>query len=122
MVDDDAAIRDAVGDLLSSVGHLVETFPSAEESMIRREPNVPGCLVLDVRLPGTSGLELQKRLVAQRDRIPIIFISGYGDIPMVVQIMKSGAADFLQKPFREQELLECGARTWRCAKANRYPK
>ena len=107
VVDDDAAIRDAVHELLSSVGHLVETSSSAEEFLSRREPNVPGCLVLDVRLPGTSGLELQKRLVAQRDRIPVIFISGYGDIPMVVQIMKAGAADFLQKPFREQELLEC---------------
>ena len=107
VVDDDTAIRGAVHELLSSVGHQVETFASAEEFMARREPNSPGCLVLDVRLPGTSGLELQKRLIGQRDRIPIIFISGYGDIPMVVQIMKAGAADFLQKPFREQELLEC---------------
>jgi len=107
VVDDDAAIRDAVHELLSSVGHLVEAFPSAEEFLLRREPHTPGCVVLDVRLPGTSGLELQKRLVGQRDRIPVIFISGYGDIPMVVQIMKAGAADFLQKPFREQELLEC---------------
>lgn len=107
VVDDDAAIRDAVNELLSSVGHLVECYASAEELLARRDPNAPGCLVLDVRLPGTSGLELQKRLVSHKDRIPIIFISGYGDIPMVVQIMKAGAADFLQKPFREQELLEC---------------
>ena len=107
VVDDDAAIRAAVRELLSSVGHLVECFSSAEEFLVHRDANAPGCLVLDVRLPGTSGLELQKRLVSHRDRIPIIFISGYGDIPMVVQIMKSGAADFLQKPFREQELLEC---------------
>ena len=93
-----------------------------------REPQSPGCLVLDVRLPGTSGLELQKRLVAQKDRIPIIFISGYGDIPMAVQIMKAGAVDFLQKPFREQEL--AGMRAggvaqgpWPSAKTkNRYPK
>jgi FixJ family two-component response regulator len=106
-VDDDAAIRDAIHELLSSVGHQVECYPSAEEFLARREPNSPGCLVLDVRLPGTSGLELQKRLVAQKDRIPTIFISAYGDIPMVVQIMKAGAAEFLQKPFREQELLEC---------------
>jgi len=107
VVDDDAAVRDAIEELLSSVGHTVECFPSAEEFLARREANAPGCLVLDVRLPGTSGLELQKRLTTQKDRIPIIFISGYGDIPMVVQIMKAGAADFLQKPFREQELLEC---------------
>lgn len=107
VVDDDAAVRDAIQGLLSSVGHVVESFPSGEELMARREANSPGCLVLDVRLPGTSGLELQKRLLAHKDRIPIIFISGYGDIPMAVQTMKAGAADFLQKPFREQELLEC---------------
>jgi FixJ family two-component response regulator len=107
VVDDDAAIRDAIQGLLSSVGHIVEVFPSGEEFLAKREANAPGCLVLDVRLPGTSGLELQKRLLSHRDRIPIIFISGYGDIPMAVQTMKSGAADFLQEPFREQELLEC---------------
>ena len=107
VIDDDAAVRDVIKDLLFSVGHVVESFASAEEFLSRRDPQAPGCLVLDVRLPGTSGLELQKRLVAQKDRIPIIFISGYGDVPMAVQVMKAGAVDFLQKPFREQELLEC---------------
>ena len=107
VIDDDAAVRDVIKDLLLSVGHVVESFGSAEEFLARRDPQVAGCLVLDVRLPGTSGLELQKRLVAQKDRIPIIFISGYGDVPMAVQVMKAGAVDFLQKPFREQELLEC---------------
>lgn len=107
VIDDDAAVRGAIRDLLLSVGHTVESYPSAEEFLARRDPLVSGCLVLDVRLPGTSGLELQKRLLAQKDRIPIIFISGYGDVPMVVQVMKAGAVDFLQKPFREQELLEC---------------
>ena len=107
VIDDDAAVRDVIKDLLLSVGHVVESFASAEEFMTRRDPQLPGCLVLDVRLPGTSGLELQKRLVAQKDRIPIIFISGYGDVPMAVQVMKAGAVDFLQKPFREQELLDC---------------
>jgi FixJ family two-component response regulator len=107
VIDDDAAVRDVIKDLLLSVGHVVESFASAEEFMTRRDPQFPGCLVLDVRLPGTSGLELQKRLVAQKDRIPIIFISGYGDVPMAVQVMKAGAVDFLQKPFREQELLDC---------------
>ncbi len=107
LIDDDATVRGAIRDLLLSVGHLVESFPSAEEFLARRDPEACGCLVLDVRLPGTSGLELQKRLVAQKDRIPIIFISGYGDVPMAVQVMKAGAVDFLQKPFREQELLEC---------------
>ncbi|MEP6828967.1 MAG: response regulator transcription factor [Rhizomicrobium sp.] len=107
VIDDDAAVRDAIRDLLLSVGHMVEPFASAEEFLARRDPLTSGCLVLDVRLPGTSGLELQKRLQAQKDKIPIIFISGYGDVPMVVQVMKAGAVDFLQKPFREQELLEC---------------
>jgi FixJ family two-component response regulator len=107
VIDDDAAVRDVIKDLLLSVGHVVESFASAEEFLAKRAPRVPGCLVLDVRLPGTSGLELQKRLSAQKDRIPIIFISGYGDVPMAVQVMKAGAVDFLQKPFREQELLEC---------------
>jgi len=107
VIDDDTAIRDAVRDLLQSVGHAVEAYATAEDFLSRRDPQAPGCLVLDVRLPGTSGLELQKRLAAQKDRIPVIFISGYGDIPMAVQVMKAGAIDFLQKPFREQELLEC---------------
>jgi FixJ family two-component response regulator len=106
VIDDDATVRDVIKDLLFSVGHIVESFASAEEFLARRDPQAPGCLVLDVRLPGTSGLELQKRLLAQKDRIPIIFISGYGDVPMAVQVMKAGAVDFLQKPFREQELLE----------------
>ncbi|MBS0279631.1 MAG: response regulator transcription factor [Proteobacteria bacterium] len=107
VIDDDAAVRDAIRDLLLSVGHMAEAFSSAEEFLARRDPQVAGCLVLDVRLPGTSGLELQKRLLAQKDKIPIIFISGYGDVPMAVQVMKAGAVDFLQKPFREQDLLEC---------------
>jgi FixJ family two-component response regulator len=107
VIDDDTAVRDAVRDLLQSVGHAVETYVTGEDFLSRRDPQAPGCLVLDVRLPGTSGLELQKRLAAQKDRIPVIFISGYGDIPMAVQVMKAGAIDFLQKPFREQELLEC---------------
>ena len=107
VIDDDAAVREVIKDLLLSVGHTVESFASAEEFLARRDPQAAGCLVLDVRLPGTSGLELQKRLLAQKDRIPIIFISGYGDVPMAVQVMKAGAVDFLQKPFREQELLEC---------------
>lgn len=107
VIDDDAAVREVIKELLLSVGHAVEAFPTAEDFLTKRDPQAPGCLVLDVRLPGTSGLELQKRLVAQKDRIPIIFISGYGDVPMVVQVMKTGAVDFLQKPFREQELLEC---------------
>jgi FixJ family two-component response regulator len=107
VIDDDNTVRDAIKDLLLSVGHAVEAYASAEEFLVERDPAVPGCLVLDVRLPGTSGLGLQKKLLARKDHIPVIFISGYGDVPMAVQVMKAGAVDFLQKPFREQELLEC---------------
>ena len=106
VVDDNAALRALFVELLSSVGHTVESFGSAEEFLARRVAVQPGCLVLDVRLPGTSGPELQKQLAADRDRIPIIFVTGYGDIPLSVQAMKAGAVDFLQKPVREQELLE----------------
>ncbi len=106
VVDDNAALRALFVELLSSVGHLVESFGSAEEFLARRVAAQPGCLVLDVRLPGTSGPELQKQLAAERDRIPVIFVTGYGDIPLSVQAMKAGAVDFLQKPVREQELLE----------------
>jgi FixJ family two-component response regulator len=107
VIDDDNTVREAIKDLLLSVGHAVEAYGSAEEFLAERDPATPGCLVLDVRLPGTSGLGLQKRLLARKDYIPVIFISGYGDVPMAVQVMKAGAVDFLQKPFREQELLEC---------------
>ena len=107
VIDDDSTVRDAIKELLLSVGHAVESYASAEEFLAERDPNMPGCLVLDVRLPGTSGLGLQEELLRRKDHIPIIFISGYGDVPMAVQVMKAGAVDFLQKPFREQELLEC---------------
>ena len=107
VVDDDAAVRDVIKELLSRSAMLVGILCLRRGIPGPARSPGPGCLVLDVRLPGTSGLELQKRLVAQKDRIPIIFISGYGDIPMAVQVMKAGAVDFLQKPFREQELLEC---------------
>jgi len=106
VVDDDTSLREGIRSLLCSVGHEVETFKSSEEFLEQRDPKRMGCLVLDVRLPGTSGLELQKRLVAMNDHIPIVFISGNGDIPMCVQTMKAGAADFLSKPFREQDILE----------------
>jgi FixJ family two-component response regulator len=106
VVDDDTSLREGIRSLLCSVGHEVETFKSSEEFLEQRDQKRIGCLVLDVRLPGFSGLELQKRLVAMNDHIPIIFISGNGDIPMCVQTMKAGAADFLSKPFREQDILE----------------
>ena len=106
VVDDDNSLRDAIRSLLRSVGHTVEMFASAEDFLKHRNPAQPGCLVLDIRLPDTSGLELQKTLSEMNDRIPIIFITGHGDVPMSVQTMKAGAMDFLLKPFRDQDLLE----------------
>jgi FixJ family two-component response regulator len=106
VVDDDAAIRSALGGLLRSIDLHVETFPSAKEFLQHKRPEVPACLVLDVRLPGLSGLELQRELAAKDDRIPIVFITGHGDIPMSVHAMKAGAVEFLTKPFRDQDLLD----------------
>jgi FixJ family two-component response regulator len=106
VVDDDPSIREALTSLIRSVGLGIETFGSAREFLTRQPPDAPGCLVLDVRLPGLSGLDLQHELAAAQINIPIIFITGYGDIPMTVQAMKAGAAEFLTKPFRDQDLLD----------------
>ena len=106
VVDDDAPLRESLADLLRSIGLRVETFASAQEFLQTKRPDVPSCLVLDVRLKGLSGLDLQKRLVEGDVDIPIIFISGHGDIPMAVQAMKAGALEFLRKPFRDQDLLD----------------
>jgi FixJ family two-component response regulator len=106
VVDDDAPLRESLADLLRSIGLRVETFASAQEFLESKRPNVPSCLVLDVRLKGLSGLDLQKRLVEGDVDIPIIFITGHGDIPMTVQAMKAGAVEFLTKPFRDQDLLD----------------
>ena len=106
VVDDDASMRDALQRLLRSVGRQVTTFASAREFLQHRGADVPGCLVLDVRLPGLSGLDLQHELAAAQMDLPIIFITGYGDIPMTVQAMKAGAVEFLTKPFRDQDLLD----------------
>jgi FixJ family two-component response regulator len=106
MVDDDASIRDALTSLLRSVGLRVETFGSARAFLTRQPADAPGCLVLDVRLPGLSGLDLQCELAAAQITMPIIFITGHGDIPMTVQAMKAGAVEFLTKPFRDQDLLD----------------
>jgi FixJ family two-component response regulator len=106
VVDDDLSIRDALTSLIRSVGLSVETFASAQEFLTHQRPAAPGCLVLDVRLPGLSGLDLQRELGMAQINIPIIFITGHGDIPMTVQAMKSGAMEFLTKPFRDQELLD----------------
>jgi FixJ family two-component response regulator len=92
--------------LLRSVGLEALTFTSAQEFLLSDRPDAPGCLILDVRLPGLSGLELQERLAAEKIDLPIIFVTGFGDIPMSVRAMKAGANEFLTKPFREQDLLE----------------
>jgi FixJ family two-component response regulator len=106
IVDDDASMRSALSSLIRSVGLPVETFSSAKEFLAHKRPEVPACLVLDVRLPGLSGLDLQRELDAAGHRIPIIFITGHGDIPMTVRAMKAGAVEFLTKPFRDQDLLD----------------
>jgi FixJ family two-component response regulator len=106
VVDDDASLRASLLDLLGSVGLRVAAFASAQEFLRSPRPEVPSCLVLDVRLPGLSGLELQQQLAAGDLALPIIFITGHGDIPMSVQAMKAGAVEFLPKPFREQDLLD----------------
>ncbi len=106
VVDDDAAVRDAIKNLLESVGIHVQTFGSGAEFLAKTPADAPSCLILDVRLPGMSGLEFQRQLAAAGVEIPIIFITGHGDIPITVQAMKAGAVDFLTKPFREQELLD----------------
>jgi len=106
VVDDDRSVRDGLRRLLTSVGLGVEVFPTAQEFLRARRPDGPGCLVLDVRLPGLSGLDLQRELADTDAALPIIFLTGHGDIPMSVRAMKAGAVEFLTKPFREQDLLD----------------
>jgi FixJ family two-component response regulator len=106
VVDDDGAMRQSLKNLIGSVGLRVEAFASAQEFLRSKLMDVPACLVLDVRLPGLSGLDLQKRMADAGIEIPIIFITGHGDIPMTVQAMKAGAVEFLTKPFRDQDLLD----------------
>jgi FixJ family two-component response regulator len=124
VVDDDAAMRDSLRDLIRSVGLRVELFDSAQDFLRSERPDIPGCLVLDVRMPGQSGLDLQRRLNDAGVAIPIIFITGHGDVAMGVQAMKAGALEFLTKPFRDQDLLDaiqhaldrdCAAREERAA-------
>jgi FixJ family two-component response regulator len=106
VVDDDASVRESLSSLFRSIGLRVELFASAQAFLKHQRPNAPACLVLDIRLPGLSGLELQRELGAQGKAIPIIFITGHGDIPMSVRAMKQGAVEFLTKPFRDQDLLD----------------
>jgi len=106
LVDDDPGLRRAAKQLIESVGLRVETFGSAREFLETERPDAPACLVLDVRLPGASGLDLQRELAKTNTPLPIVFITGHGDIPMSVEAMKAGAVEFLTKPFRDQQLLD----------------
>lgn len=106
VVDDDPAIRAALNSLIRSVGLQVQLLSSPREFLEAKQPEVPSCLILDVRLPGMSGLDLQRQLAAASNHIPIIIITGHGDIPMSVRAMKAGAVEFLTKPFRDQDLLD----------------
>ncbi len=106
IVDDDLPLREMLKNLFRSVGLQAETFGSVKEFMQAKRPDVPSCLILDVRLPGISGIDFQAELATAGIHIPIIFVTGHGDIPMSVKAMKAGAVEFLTKPFREQELLD----------------
>jgi FixJ family two-component response regulator len=106
LIDDDESVREGIADLLRSVGYSVHSFGSVQEFIDSSRPDAPGCIVLDVRLPGMSGLEFQRSLIKSNIHIPVIFISGHADIPMTVRAIKSGAVDFLTKPVHEQQLLD----------------
>ena len=119
IVDDDAAVRESLMELLASVGLRAEAFGSAAEFMRGGLRDAPGCLILDVRLPGSSGLDVQADLAKASVQLPIIFITGHGDIPMSVKAMKAGAVEFLTKPFRDQELLDAVQRAIELNRAQR---
>jgi len=106
VIDDDASMREAISRLLHAIGLTIRTFGSAREFLGTRLPDIPACVVLDVRLPDLSGLDLQREMVERGIHVPVIFITGHGDIPMSVQAMKAGAVEFLTKPFRDQELID----------------
>jgi FixJ family two-component response regulator len=106
IVDDDASMREALGSLIRSVGLQVQLFSSAQEFLQTAEPECGACVVLDIRMPGLNGFECQRRLIEGGGQLPVIFMTGHGDIPMSVRAMKAGAFDFLTKPFRDEDLLE----------------
>jgi FixJ family two-component response regulator len=117
VVDDEARIRESLDRLIRSVGLAVATFSSAREFLRQKLPEVPVCLVLDIRMPGQSGLDLQDEMLRSERSIPIIFITGHGDIPMSVRAMKAGAVEFLTKPFRDQDLLDAIHKALECDRA-----
>jgi two-component system response regulator FixJ len=106
LVEDDDAVRDSLQMVLESVGHRVEAFANADRFMAAYTPDLAGCLVLDIRMPGMNGMELQRKLNELNAILPIIFVTGHGDVPMAVEAMQQGAVDFVQKPYREQQLLD----------------
>jgi FixJ family two-component response regulator len=106
IIDDDPSVRESLESLLRSVGHTVRSFASTREFMLDERLDAPGCLILDIRLPGRSGLEFQRELAESDIRLPVVFITGHGDVPMSVTAMKAGAIEFLTKPFRDQDLLD----------------
>lgn len=106
IVEDDNAVRDSLAMLLNSVGLHTETYPRADAFLEGFDTDQPGCLVLDIRMPGMNGMELQRQLNNMHSTLPIIFVTGHGDVPMAVEAMQQGAIDFIQKPYREQELLD----------------
>jgi FixJ family two-component response regulator len=106
VIDDDPSVRDALDSLFRSIAMSVRSFGTTEEFLRTKRPDVPGCIVLDVRLPGLSGLEFQRELVKSSINLPVIFITGHGDVPMSVRAIKAGAIEFLTKPFRDQDLLD----------------
>jgi FixJ family two-component response regulator len=119
VVDDDASVREAVESLLRSVGLRVELFASAQAFLASEKPDAPACLVLDVRMPGLGGLDCQRQLAARGLPIPVVFMTGHGDIPMSVHAMKAGAIDFLTKPFRDQDLLDAVSQALELDRARR---
>jgi two-component system, LuxR family, response regulator FixJ len=106
VLDDDEGMRHALTTLLATIGHTVVAFASPSEFLAKHDPTLHGCIVLDIRMPEMSGLEVQQRLNKRGSMMPVIFITGHGDVPMAVQAMKEGASDFIQKPFRDQDLLD----------------
>jgi FixJ family two-component response regulator len=120
IVDDDKLVRESLGDLLRSMGYQVALYGSAAEFVQVELPDIPACLVLDVRLPGSSGLELQEYLTRINIRLPVVLVTGFGDIPMSVKAMKAGAIDFLTKPIRDQDLLDAVATAIQLDKSKRH--
>jgi FixJ family two-component response regulator len=122
IIDDDEGVRQSVKDLLESVGLQAQSYATAEEFFGSKHPDGPGCVVLDVRLPGISGLDFQRELGSAGRGLPIIFITGHGDIPMTVKAIKSGAVEFLTKPFRDQDLLDAVQQALQRDRANRQER